>query len=267
MPIPQPSSFLNWDTNEENILDIPSIVSDNGFAPGEAVPAEYLNQIIQTLDNWTQFLFQQVSSNGGFTTITTSQTLTTTFTTYFVNTAGGNITVTLPSSSGVPGQLWRIKNTGFGTANTVLVQLANAGNSLEGVTNGTVTLNPGASVILQSDGAGDYYELPDTTGGFGIAQQGLFLKASTYAINAATDDGKVFTCNSSSAAFNLTLPSPLVNMKFRVVDIEGTFGTNPVTIARHSTESIGGVASNYICNAPYGSWDFCCDGTNWQIIG
>ncbi len=159
MSVTQPSTFLFWDTNLANILTPPAAYLENGYIPGQAYPCEYDNYVIWLLDQWIQFLQQQVSSNGGQTTVTTSQTLTTTYVSWFFNPSGGNLIATLPNSIGVPGQLWRVKNVSFGGSKTVTVVLNLNTDKLEGTLNGTAVLNPGEILIVQSDGAGNYYQM------------------------------------------------------------------------------------------------------------
>lgn len=159
MSVSQPSVFLNWDTNNVNLLTPPSSFLQNGYVPGMAPDAEYDNYALQLLDLWIQYLQQQQSSNGGFTTITTSQTLTTAFASWFFNPTGGNLIATLPTSIGCAGQIWRIKNIEFSGGHKVTVQLAQITDKLEGTVNGTFVINDGEILAIQSDGAGNFFEV------------------------------------------------------------------------------------------------------------
>lgn len=91
-------------------------------------------------------------------------------------------------------------------------------------------------------------------------------KTSNFTL-AAADNGSVFPCNTTSAAFNITLNTggARKNFSFTIKDDAGTFGTNPVTIVRIGSESIEGVAANYVCNKPNRAYTFVCDGTDWRV--
>lgn len=103
-------------------------------------------------------------------------------------------------------------------------------------------------------------------GGSGMASAGYLAKSSNYTLLAG-DTGKVVGCDSSAASFNLTFPTPTAGYIFTIKDLNGTFGTFPVTMVRAGSEKIENVSASMILSAPYGSWTFYCgDGTNWIII-
>lgn len=70
----------------------------------------------------------------------------------------------------------------------------------------------------------------------------------------------------TSGAVSIQLPAASLGYRFTIKDTTGSAGTNPITILRAGSESIEGVAASYSCRAPYGSWVFASDGTNWFII-
>jgi len=67
------------------------------------------------------------------------------------------------------------------------------------------------------------------------------------------------------AALQVDLPAPLKGLSFSVVDKTGNADSFPITINRNATEKIQGLASDFVCEAPFGSWTFVCDGTDWFI--
>ena len=103
--------------------------------------------------------------------------------------------------------------------------------------------------------------------GFGLAGQGDVSVNTTRPITA-TDDGKVLVLDSSSGAFNLTLPliSTMVNKKLTIKDLGGSLSTKPVTLVRNSTEEIENIAANYVLEADYGTWNLYCDGVQYYFI-
>lgn len=58
--------------------------------------------------------------------------------------------------------------------------------------------------------------------------------------------GNIYPCNTTSAAFTVTLPaSPSVGDQIQILDYAGTFGTNNLTLGRNGS-NITGVANNYL---------------------
>lgn len=87
----------------------------------------------------------------------------------------------------------------------------------------------------------------------------------------AADNGKTFLVNSNNGAMQFTLPAAATSGSFEFgvkdVGVAGNLPSNPITIARNASESIEGLAANYVCQAAFGEWYFGCDATNWWIVG
>lgn len=91
-------------------------------------------------------------------------------------------------------------------------------------------------------------------------------KTANYTINSGSPlDFQIF-CNPSSA-FNLTLPAPANGMVFHIWDISGTMETNNVTLVRHGSEKISGVAASRVLQTNWGHWMVTTNGTDWFISG
>jgi hypothetical protein len=90
------------------------------------------------------------------------------------------------------------------------------------------------------------------------------ITSNTVLTNSQT--GRTILVNSPAASINITLPTLQKDVLFTIKDIAGSFATFPINIIRAGTESIEGVAANYVCNADYGVWTFQCDGSNWWIL-
>jgi hypothetical protein len=85
---------------------------------------------------------------------------------------------------------------------------------------------------------------------------------STYTINSTQNDYNIF-CNQSTG-FNLTLPVPVKGATFQIWDISGTAETNNITLVRHGSENINGIAASRVLSTNWGHWTVVCyDGTNW----
>jgi hypothetical protein len=58
--------------------------------------------------------------------------------------------------------------------------------------------------------------------------------------------GSLYPCNTTSAAFTVTLPaSPIAGNQIQIIDYAGTFATNNVTLGRNGS-NITGVAADYL---------------------
>lgn len=75
--------------------------------------------------------------------------------------------------------------------------------------------------------------------------------------------GTTYVADTTSAAFTLTLPSPVSGCYVGVVDAKGTFDTNNLTLARAGSEKIFYLASNFVIQAYGFSHVFFSDGTDW----
>lgn len=88
---------------------------------------------------------------------------------------------------------------------------------------------------------------------------------ANYAVDTTTTDD-IISCN-AAGAITVTLPTPTNGRTLVIKDISGAATTNNVTIARHASENIEGVAASYLIQVSYGTVILYSDGTNWWIIG
>ena len=104
-----------------------------------------------------------------------------------------------------------------------------------GATGNTVTVTNGKYRLLATDGT-NWYDI-FSLAGLGEAWQ---IKTGTY----TASDGDNLFCDTSGTAFTVTLPaSPSIGNQVKIIDAEGTFGTNNCTVARNS-EKIQGATSD-----------------------
>jgi hypothetical protein len=90
-------------------------------------------------------------------------------------------------------------------------------------------------------------------------------KTANYTIE--TNDGIIF-CDTSGGAFTVTLPVPtssLAGTMYMIVDTNGTFQTNNLTLARSGSELIEGLAANKILQTPWGWFTVVTNGTDWFV--
>ena len=77
-------------------------------------------------------------------------------------------------------------------------------------------------------------------------QGGGFTTQSVQTAGFTAVAGNIYPCNTTSAAFTVTLPaSPIAGNQIQIIDYAGTFATNNVTLGRNSS-NITGVAENYL---------------------
>jgi hypothetical protein len=75
-------------------------------------------------------------------------------------------------------------------------------------------------------------------------QGGGFTTQSVQTTGFTAVAGNIYPCNTTSAAFTVTLPaSPIAGNQIQIIDYAGTFATNAVTIGRNGS-NINGVANN-----------------------
>ena len=106
-----------------------------------------------------------------------------------------------------------------------------------GATGNTVTVTNGKYRLLATDGT-NWYDI-FSLAGLGEAWQ---IKTGTY----TASDGDNLFCDTSGTAFTLTLPaSPSIGNQVKIIDAEGTFGTNNLTVGRNS-QKIQGATSDLV---------------------
>lgn len=71
--------------------------------------------------------------------------------------------------------------------------------------------------------------------------------------------------DTSGGAYTITLPAPNY-LKVTIKDSTGNSQTNPITLARHGSELIEGVAANRTLTGNFNAWTFVDDGTNWHQV-
>jgi hypothetical protein len=101
-----------------------------------------------------------------------------------------------------------------------------------------------------------------------ILNGGLSYTTRTITGNLTVDTTQtdhIIFCN-QSGAITVTLPAPTNGRMLYIKDISGTAQTNNITIARHASESIEGIAASFIFKTNWGCILLTSDGTNWFII-
>lgn len=97
---------------------------------------------------------------------------------------------------------------------------------------------------------------------------GLILTTRTITANLTIDTTTTdyfILCN-QSGAITITLPTPVNGRVLVIKDISGTANTNNITLARHASEKIEGLAASKLLQTNFGSWTFTTDGTDWWMV-
>ena len=103
-----------------------------------------------------------------------------------------------------------------------------------GASGNTVTVVNGKYRLLATDGT-NWYDI-FSLAGLGEAWQ---IKTSNY----TASDGDNLFADTSGGAFTITLPaSPSIGNQVKIIDAEGTFGTNNLTVGRNSQKIQGAAA-------------------------
>jgi hypothetical protein len=77
-------------------------------------------------------------------------------------------------------------------------------------------------------------------------QGGGFTTQSVQTTGFTAVAGNIYPCNTTSAAFTVTLPaSPIAGNQIQIIDYAGTFATNNITLGRNGS-NITGAASNFL---------------------
>jgi len=101
--------------------------------------------------------------------------------------------------------------------------------------------------------------------GSGYFFLGRDLDISSITSNTSATDGKTYLTDTTGGAVTITLPTPENNGFVSVVDSGGDANNNNITVARNGSESIQGVAADYVIDSNRASLNFVSDGTNWFI--
>lgn len=191
------------------------------------------------------------------------------------------ITITAAGADTINGAATKAIRSGFGDAYLV----SNGSNSwfkpVTGIGSGGTGLSTAptdgqlligqsstSSYIQNTLTAGTGVTITNAGGSITIAANSVFptlTKTANYTI-LSTDS--IIFCDTSGGAFTLTLPDPstLAGKVYRIIDTTGTFNANNLTLARHASEKIEGLAASKLFQTNWGGWQVITNGTDWYII-
>ena len=203
-----------------------------------------------------------LSSTAGATTMTSGTTMT--------MTSGTNMTLT-------------------STSGAISVSATAGGTSIHGNTGVTITANSSLNATIAAD-----INLHSTSGDLDVevdearvnATTGIYLTATTslnlagqiyvptkavtsspYTVDTTTKDYVIFV-DSTSGARTINLPAASNGRVLIIQDVSGTANTNNITLVRSGSDTIQGVASDYVMDADFqGVTLVAYSGGSWFIIG
>jgi hypothetical protein len=191
-----------------------------------------------------------------------------------VDTSGGNVTITLPSS---PANNTRVEikmvnttvnpNNGYGN-NIVIFSTGGSDvlNKASGNTTGYLTILNQAVMLQYTASSGIWYvqsdDLPQSSISLGISH----TVTTTYTM---TTTDHVIMADATSAAFTITLPTAIgFNGVYNIEAITST--TNTVTVNTTSSQTIEGASTTNLgtnaSGALYSAVTLVSDGANWRIL-
>jgi len=225
---------------------------------------DYTTNTVNWLDS--SLSYNSTATSAGTLTLTVSSS----YKQYFTGTT--THTVTLPVASTLTvGQTFEIHNNSTGS-----ITVNSSGSNLVGTVQANVTAE--CTCILASgttaaswdfDVTGFTSSVPTTRGGTGLTSIGTSLQvlrvnSGATALEFASASGGTswqsvqttgftatagygYPCNTTSAAFTVTLPaSPSVGDYVQLVDYAGTFATNNITLGRNSNKIEGGTTNKLL---------------------
>lgn len=165
--------------------------------------------------------------------------------------------------------------TGFSAASTALINMTAAGTFTDSSmpTDVNILTTPTGSITAVQTalfshtgavtlGATSSTAIHQINGG--INRTIRTITANLTVDTTTTDD--IIYCN-ASGAITVTLPAPTAGRVLTIKDISGNATTNNITIARHASETIEGLASSYVIQVSYENVIISSDGANWWILG
>jgi hypothetical protein len=251
-----------------------TVAKVNGVAvTGTPSSGQVITASSSTAAAWT------TPASGGAQTLTSTAIKTSAYTAspgdfIPVDTSGGNVTITLPSS---PANNTRVEikmvnttvnpNNGYGN-NIVIFSTGGSDvlNKASGNTTGYLTILNQAVMLQYTASSGIWYvqsdDLPQSSISLGISH----TVTTTYTM---TTTDHVIMADATSAAFTITLPTAVGYSG--VYNIEAiTSTTNTVTVNTTSSQTIEGASTTNLgtnaSGALYSAVTLVSDGANWRIL-
>jgi hypothetical protein len=175
-------------------------------------------------------------------------------------------------STTAPGlaQLANTTNSGTAADMSILAQSATGSSSNGGqlilssgagtATDGYVAIQEGGHTLLEVGPVAGGPNLVNIIAGLGLHR---VSKSGNYTFDSGTTPELIVYATGAST---FTLPAPTDGRILIIKDTAGTAEASPISIVRHGTEKIDGIAAGYTIVNNWGSIVLCSDGTDWNIL-
>lgn len=197
-----------------------------------------------------------IQAGTGITVTNGSGTIT------IASTASGGTVTSVALADGSIAPIYGISGSPVTTSGTLTFSLFSQSPNtfLSGPTTGP-SAQPAFRGIVNSD-LSSITSLPNLVLTAGQVQSTVTSESS----NFTAAGGTIYLVNTTSSAISAQLPAPSSGLSIRIKDSTGNANTNNITILRHASENIEGLASSYLMQTNWGSIQLISDGTNWWLI-
>ena len=260
MAISKPTGKTNWGVGNPdfatNVIEPSAGKKQTAWQSAEKPAYEWMNWLFYITDQWVDHfedpsgqILEIDNGDSPYSAVSLNRWLA-------VDTSAGAVTINLPPVVGNEGvQFMFVKSTSDSNDITI-----------DG--DGGETINGALTAILSSQF--ESIILKEINGEWAIlAKNSSTEKTETISSNTtltSNDLGKNYFVDTSGGAINVTLPAAVAGGIFSFKDSTGSFEASNVTIVRDGSESIEGLASDYVLEADFGTWKFISNGTNWFIV-
>jgi hypothetical protein len=255
----KPSSKTNWTVGNPSFgtvtIEPNAGKKQTGWQAAEKPGHQYMNWVHYITNAWVEYFEDPIGQIATVNFAASPYSASSLNRWLAVDTSSGAVTINLPAVASNSGVEFLICKT-TSDANAVTID----GNASETI-NGQLTKVLNAQydfVILKQMGSGWVI----------VASKANPLETRAVSSNTtltSADNGKVILLDSISAAFNVTLPSPSIGFTVSFKCVNGSLGTNAVTLVRSGSEKIENLAASYVFESAFGSWELITNGTDWFL--
>jgi len=176
--------------------------------------------------------------------------------------------LTLTGQGGITGTATTGNVSFTATAGAVTLAGSSGSATVSGTTTAALTAGSGNATVSSTSGdvlltAGDEITMTGK-----IIFPSKSVTATPYTVDTTTKDYVVLIDTATIAgAVTINLPTGATGRVITFKDVGGSANTYNITLTRAGSESIEGVASNYVMDADYQAVTLACYGSDWFIVG
>lgn len=204
--------------------------------------------------------------SGNYTILSTD-----TFQLYLVDTSGGPVTINLPAANAVGlGRLYVFRDIANNAQNNNITIVRSGTDHINAAAANFVVNSSGAECVMNGDGTSNWYAnltaLTLTSTLLAPVVGTVRTITASYTVDNSGPDYTIYL--NASVAINVTLPAPTTGRTIILEDVTGNLETNNVSLVRHGTENVNGIAGTRLLRTNWGRWTITSpDGVNWTCVG